>query len=547
MIRRLWVFLVIGVWVGCSGPEVEGDTDVDVAEEGLTYYGEIAPIINTHCAGCHYPGEGAPLDLHTFEDVRNYAQISLGYMESGDMPPWMPDPSCRDYQRQRIMPAEEIALFREWVETGMAEGTPADDFEGFSPPPRPDPDVTARVPGAPYHPREDLSDEYRCFLMDVEFEEETFVTGTHVDTGGVEVIHHANLFLVPPFDLATVEALEAQNDEPGYPCYGSPGFNSIHVIGTWVPGMEPIFVPEGSAVTVPAGSRLVMQTHFNTVFAEPEPVNPEVHLFTQPEPPENRVRAMTFANMNIVIPPGDSNSMHIEEFTNRSDDSWQVLGVVPHLHALAKRVLVDVRRPGEDENVCLVDIPNWDFNWQQDYRFLDDEWVEVHPGDTLRLVCIYDNSPENQPVIDGVQQEPQEVRWGARSVDEMCMAFLIVSEPYTPPIEGDLCEQFDGCRAACSDPYGVGCIFNCGAQEIDCGVCLLSGAQSCSNRYCPQELNAAIPCLYNCAQASQAGGDMDACLSDECPDERDDLEECLRPRIETGLCNQDIAECNIEF
>ena len=42
-------------------------------------------------------------------------------------------------------------------------------------------------------------------------------------------------------------------------------------------------------------------------------------------------------------------------------------------------------------------------------------------------------------------------------------------------------------------------------------------------------------------------GDIDACLTAECPDEYVELEACLRPYIEQGLCNQDIADCNVEF
>ena len=528
--------------VACSGDPAEEAEEA----EGISYYSEIQPIMAQHCTGCHYPGQGAPIDLHNFEALREVSNLALANMETGNMPPWTPDPECREFMHQRVMPAEDIELFRQWIEEGMPEGTPPEGFEEFAPEPVPEPDIRAAISNPPYNPRPDISDEYRCFLLDQEFDRETFVTGTHVETDGAEVIHHANIFLVTPYHIDTVEALEASSEEPGYPCFGDPGFASINVVGAWVPGAEPIFLPEDSAVVIPEGSRLVMQTHFNTVFAEPEPVAPEVTLYTRDDPPSFRIRGMPFANMDLNIPAGESEAIHIQDYFNSSEESWIVLGVAPHLHNLATRVTLEVLHD-DDEKTCLIDIPDWDFNWQQTYHFHDDDWVSIEPGEGLRMTCIFDNSASNQSVIDGVPQEPKDVYWGGRSEDEMCMAFLVVSEPYSPPTDGELCDEFVECRLDCDDPFAIGCIFNCGAVEMDCGVCLLQGAQQCANRHCPAELDAAQSCLVACGLGAQSGGDMDGCLQADCPEEADALEVCLRPQIETGQCNQDVQSCNVEF
>ncbi len=532
---------------GGEGEEDEEENgDSNDEEPEITYYDDVRPLMNEHCAGCHFPGEGAPIDLHTYEDVQATASLSLTYMESGEMPPWPPDPQCREFQDQRVMPEADIETFRQWVDADTPAGEKPDDYEPFDVQPPPEPDLRAAIFDAPYEPREDLNDEYRCFLLDQTFEEDTYVTGTHVETGGVEVIHHANIFLVNPFQIDTVEELENSESEAGYPCYGDPGFASIDLIGAWVPGAQPIEVPEDSAVIIPAGSRLVMQTHFNTVFADPEPVQPEVTLYTREDPPDYQVRGMPFANMDFLIPAGDSESVHVETYRNSTGDAWTVLGVAPHLHALASHVRVSILH--EDSESCLIDVPDWDFNWQQAYRFADDAWVDVQPGDQVELTCTFDNSPANQPIIDGERQEPRDVTWGGRTVDEMCMTFLVVSEPYEPGEDGEqLCDAFNECHAECEDPYGVGCIFNCGSLENDCGICLLDGAQGCANLYCPDELDEATPCLVSCALGAQGGGDIDGCLNEECPEKRDALEECIRPRIEGGMCNDYLTDCNIEL
>ena len=67
---------------------------------------------------------------------------------------------------------------------------------------------------------------------------------------------------------------------------------------------------------------------------------------------------------------------------------------------MAERVL----RGGGEE--CVLDIPTWDFNWQDDYQLVQP--IQLSTFDSLTLTCEWDNSAENQPIIGGEQQEPEE-------------------------------------------------------------------------------------------------------------------------------------------
>jgi hypothetical protein len=53
--------------------------------------------------------------------------------------------------------------------------------------------------------------------------------------------------------------------------------------------------------------------------------------------------------------------------------------------------------------------------------------VRVGPQDTLELRCAWDNSAENQPVVDGAPLSPTDVAWGEGSTDEMCLGILYVT------------------------------------------------------------------------------------------------------------------------
>jgi hypothetical protein len=511
-----------------------------------TYWASVKPIVHARCEGCHVAGGAGPYEMDSYASLKEHATLAINAIEGGRMPPWSPDPSCRHYKSERLMEPGELDVLKRWVADGMIEGSPADWTAPDAPEQTRSPDLVGEV-SAPYTPNDAVSDDYRCFMMDLVFDADTYMTGIDVQPDNRQLVHHANLFLIPPAFASRVEALEAEDALGGYRCYGDAGISNTNLIGAWVPGSQAIFLPQDTAVVVPKGSRVVLQTHFNTLYAPTMPVAPEVHMYTTATPPSKRVRAMPVANLTFEVPAGEKESEQGITIRNASDKPWKVIGTAAHLHELATRVKVEVlRKTGETE--CLLDIPEWDFNWQQEYRFRDDEWVDVLPGERVSLTCVFDNSPENQPVVDGAPREPKAVRWGGKTSDEMCLNFLVVLEDYVPnPEPGPLCAEFKECRKDCDDPYGVGCIFNCGTEELTCGECLIFGAQACAGQFCRTSLRAATPCLLACAQGAQAGGDIDACLREDCPVERDALEMCIRPYIEQGLCNQYVDHCNVEL
>lgn len=535
-----------------SGDMAVSEPDMDAPDQAAdmgaapTYWAAVKPIMHARCEGCHVAGGAGPYEMDSYASLKEHAPLAIAAIEGGRMPPWSPDPECRRFKGERLMEPGELEVLKRWVADGMPEGEAADWVEPARPEETRSPDLVGDV-SAPYTPNDGAADDYRCFMMDLTFDEDTFMTGIDVQPGNRQLVHHANLFLIPPNFAARVEALEAEDEVGGYRCYGDAGISNTNLIGAWVPGAQPIFLPQDTAVVVPKGARVVLQTHFNTTYAPAVPVAPQVLMYTTATPPVKRARAMPVAHLTFEVPAGEKESEHIITIRNASDKPWKVIGTAAHLHELATKVKVEVLRAG-GEKECLLDVPDWDFNWQQEYRFRDDEWVDVMPGERVQLTCVFDNSPEHQPTIDGVKREPRPVRWGGKTEDEMCLNFLVVLEDYVPKGEpGPLCAEFKACRMECDDQFGVGCIFNCGTEELTCGECLIFGAQACANQFCRVPLRNALPCLLACAQGAQQGGDIDACLRADCPVERDALEGCLSPYIEQGLCNQYVDHCNVEL
>jgi len=87
--------------------------------------------------------------------------------------------------------------------------------------------------------------------------------------------------------------------------------------------------------------------------------------------------------------------------------------VVPHMHLHGTEIKLSALHP-DGGSTCGIDIPRWDFHWQQFYYYVDP--LPGAAGDRLRLECTFDNTAGDQPLT-----------WGEKTTDEMCLMYLYVT------------------------------------------------------------------------------------------------------------------------
>ncbi len=129
--------------------------------------------------------------------------------------------------------------------------------------------------------------------------------------------------------------------------------------------------------------------------------------------------------------------------------------VIPHMHLLGKSVTVTMTPPG-GKPVVLVDIPAWDYRWQETYWFK--EPIHAKVGTKLEIKAHFDNSEGNP---NNPSKPPKLVKYGEQTTDEMLFAFFgatseakpsqrIVFNAFPPegsgepPIKGKLTPQLEG-------------------------------------------------------------------------------------------------------
>jgi Flp pilus assembly protein TadD len=134
-------------------------------------------------------------------------------------------------------------------------------------------------------------------------------------------------------------------------------------------------------------------------------------LFFTDDPPQRTPGMLRLGRQNIDIPAGERHYTIADSFVLPVD--VELLALQPHAHYRA----VDVRGTAtfpDGSTKSLIHIPDWDFRWQQVYRFVDP--VSLPKGTTISMQYVYDNSAGNPR---NVTQPPQRVVWGQRSADEM--------------------------------------------------------------------------------------------------------------------------------
>ena len=121
MRRITWLVAGVVLVVGSVTSKVETAPPPPAASP--TFAKDVAPIVFTKCAGCHRPGEVAPMSLLSFEDVRPWAKAIKTKVMAREMPPWGADP------KESLKMRNDVSLSQEQIDTivgvggrGRAEG-----------------------------------------------------------------------------------------------------------------------------------------------------------------------------------------------------------------------------------------------------------------------------------------------------------------------------------------------------------------------------------------------------------------------------------------
>ena len=386
----------------------------------INYSEHISSIIYNKCTSCHRPNQIAGyLPLTNYSEVYNQKE-AIAYAISGNssnlsrhgkpsMPPWPPNRNYSTLLYERYLEEDEVHLVLDWIDTGAYQGDPILE----SPMPIFSEDSMIGEPDANYIMQEsytidgNFEDDYRCFIIDLDFNNDKAISAIEFRPGNKEAVHHA---LVTYVESGSADYLDEQDDEYGYECYGGFGLNtSTDIVGGYTPGSFTAKYPIGIGRTIPANSDLIVQIHYAPSLV-PQIDRSSVNIFFNDEIVDRELKQFIFDDWDFVLPPNIETTI-----TNTLviPNDISLTSFFPHCHLLGESwEIYAITSLGQ--NIPIIKIDDWDFDWQSFYY---PEYMLVIPGgSTLYAKCTYNNKSSNP---DNPNNPPVTVYPGLGTNDEM--------------------------------------------------------------------------------------------------------------------------------
>ncbi len=380
--------------------EINPDGDV-------TWSNQVSRIFQKHCQLCHRPGQIGPFPLLTYDDVLGWGDMIREVIDQRRMPPWHADPRYGKFINDARMTEEDQELVYRWVADGQPEGDPSQlplprkFVEGWQ---IPNPDQIVYMRDEPFVVPPDGIVEYQWFEVDPGFTEDKWIKAIECRPGNSAVVHHVTVYYKPP----------------GFLTWNLKLGERINMLGGFSPGKRPTDHPgwQGMARFLPAGTKLIFEMHYTPNGTLQTDRSSIALVFAEPEEVKKQLSVVVVANTEFEIPP--QADAHRVEASYTFDEDSLLYAMSPHMHLRGSAFRFEAIYPGGDREI-LLDVPDFDFNWQTDYQFVDPK--PMPKGTRMYCVAHFDNSEDNLANPDPTTS----VRWGDQTWEEMMIGALAIA------------------------------------------------------------------------------------------------------------------------
>lgn len=408
----------------------------------LTFYKDIQPILHAKCAPCHRPGEAAPFNLITYDDVSKRTDLIRKVITSRFMPPWKADDHYTPFVNNRSLSDDQLNKITSWIDEGSAKGkvTMAAEKDlleqikaGTSFGRKPDLQLKMKYV---YRVKGDRKERFVVFKIPFELAEEANVEGIEFTSNNKKIIHHANFAIHPVKDPSidlykTIDSIDLNTSKYQYDQW-LPYKKEMTYYGGWIPGTSFETYPSDMGWVMPKRGVMLLTLHFSPSSKVEESID-GVNFFFKKTPISRTVKVISLGSGGIgeadIYPPlvifgGEVQTHHLRIANSREDIS--VLYVWPHMHYIGKVFKAYATR--NNDTIPLVSIPAWDFRWQEIYRYKKP--VILKKGDVVNVYGTYDNTASN-PMNPNNPPKLIESSGDMRSDQEM-LTLLLVYVSYKP-------------------------------------------------------------------------------------------------------------------
>lgn len=412
-----------------------------VKAQQVTFYKDVQPVIQANCAPCHRPDKAAPFSLLTYDDVAKRASFIKEVIQTRYMPPWKADNKYVHFVNDRSLTQKQIDLIVQWIDNKAPDGNPVATaslkdsiLQGTAY--RRKPDLVLKTQGS-FLVKGDGLERFIVFKIPFELKDSANVEAIEFYSNNEKMVHHANYEVHAVTDTA-IDIYKTDNfinltedDRKKYDQY-LPYRKTITYYGGWIPGSGYESFPKDFGFVMPKRGVILLTVHYAPAAKDAESIC-GINLFFKNTPVKRPVKIISFGSGGIgekeitpspfFIPANQTKTFHLV-VTNPGED-FSIMDVWPHMHYIGKEFTAYLTTPDGD-TIHLVHIPDWDFRWQEIYRFK--HLIHVPKGSTVHIIGTYDNTTGN-PLNPF---NPPRTIWSfgdMRSTDEM-LTLMMVFLPY---------------------------------------------------------------------------------------------------------------------
>ena len=386
MFYRVLGLALIALMTGC-------DQDPDQ----VSFKRDISPIIRKNCTSCHNPAGSGPFTLFSYQDVASRSKTILSVLRSGYMPPWYADSSFRHFENERFLTNDEIEKIEQWIREGKKKG--GFDFERWSSYAYSSTREFVTYPlGEPFPIPGDNREYFVKFIVPFENEEELNVKAVEFFPGAKKFVHHANygIYKVPgevDLDNYDFQPIYSDRYDESITQYEDLLTNMRFYLG-WIPGSGPVEFDPGYGFVLPKKGVILFTLHYAPTPKE-EQDQSSVRFYYDDEAIENPLYSISIGSGGIgrIVPklkiaPNTIDTFRLKEtipFNLKIHYLW------PHMHLLGQAFEASILQ--RKDTLPLVRIPEWSFEWQEGYKFI--EPLAVQKGSQVTITASYDNTANN--------------------------------------------------------------------------------------------------------------------------------------------------------
>lgn len=400
------------------------------SEKKVTYFKDIAPLMQAKCVKCHQKNGNAPFSLETYDDVSKRKSMIAYVVKNKIMPPW---PAERDSQRianSHFLSDKEISMLSQWAASGVKKG------KSSSKQPANQPFVEQTTISAPALDTYQISmpkayqlqksNENIYVKMDVpSIDRDLWICGSQFHAGSW-ALHHSELYISPNHS-----APQAQLQVKTYGEYFNEStivtdvFGNASFLTNWLPGNNVESYPVGTVKKIKKNDWAFFYLHYAST---PTDVSDStfVNLFVLRNPPPDTLRKVEeiplirqnylFNGDSIFIPANQKDTFTI---SIELEKDYSLFAVHPHAHQLALSMHAYAITP-QGDSISLIHVPKWDFNWQFIYKYR--HYIHLPKGTKVYYTAVYDNTAQNPR---NPFSPPRNIRNDFGEKDEMMVIFLM--------------------------------------------------------------------------------------------------------------------------